>query len=65
MPSLPFDHVRLQTKAGRKTLSAKQFLELPLNDRIGHVLHREVEFFKNKAPVERSVALKALRKIAP
>jgi hypothetical protein len=55
---LPFDRVVLR---GR-TYSAEEFLRLSLNQRVRHILKRDVEFFHGDAKVDATTALAGLRK---
>lgn len=58
-----FDRVVILDRAGgRETYSAKQFLELPLDRRIKHILSRDIEFFRGHAKVEQADALESLRR---
>jgi hypothetical protein len=61
--TISFDRVVLVNAAGeRVSYSAEAFLELPLATRIQHILARDVEFFHGVLPVDRSEALKSLRR---
>jgi len=58
-----FDRVVIREDFGPpRTLTAKQFLALPLHVRIQHILARDVQFFHGQAEVDRSAALKSLRR---
>jgi hypothetical protein len=58
-----FDRVVIQDEDGsRRTLTAKQFLALPLDVRIQHILARDIQFFRGEDQVERAAALKSLRR---
>ena len=46
----------------RRSYSAEEFLALPLAIRIQHILARDVEFFQGYTKLERSEALKSLRR---
>lgn len=56
-PSLPFDHVLVR---GRKH-TVDEFLEIPLSQRVKHLLNREVAFFQGDSPVNARFALSQLR----
>lgn len=57
-----FDRVLISTPAGSRSYSVEQFLALPLATRIQHILAREVEFYQGGMKLERSEALKSLRR---
>lgn len=59
-----FDRVVIQDddSGSRRTLTATQFLALPLDVRIQHILTRKIEFFYGDDRVERAAALKSLRR---
>jgi hypothetical protein len=58
-----FDRVVIVDASGeRRTFSAEEFLALPLATRIEHILARDVEFFQGYTRLERSEALKSLRR---
>lgn len=54
---MPFDQVR----AAGEQLSADRFLELPLAARVQHILGGNLQFSLDGAPVDKTIALKALR----
>jgi hypothetical protein len=54
---LPFDRIVL---AG-KTYSVDEFLEIPLSQRVRHILNCEVTFLRAGSPVKASHALAGLR----
>jgi hypothetical protein len=59
---ITFDHVVLVDATGlRRSYSAEQFLSLPLDVRIQHILSRDIEFFRGATRLERGEALKSLR----
>jgi hypothetical protein len=61
--TITFDRVVISTPAGsRQNYSVEQFLELPLATRIQHILAREVEFYQGATKLERTEALKSLRR---
>jgi serine/threonine protein kinase len=55
---LPFDHVFL---ADGRRLSAAAFFDLPLSERIQHVIARTVMFFRDGIEVDRQDALARMR----
>jgi hypothetical protein len=58
-----FDRVTVRDDAGAwRTLTAEQFLALPLNLRIQHILARDIQFFRGDERVDRAKALKSLRR---
>lgn len=58
-----FDRVVIRDDSGsRRTLTARQFLDLPLDVRIQHILAREIQFYQGDDRVDRAVALKSLRR---
>jgi hypothetical protein len=61
--ALNFDRVVLDTGAGVRTLTAAEFLAMPLSDRIRAVLERRAEFYLGTAPVDRAVALASMRRV--
>jgi hypothetical protein len=58
--SLPFDRVVL----GGRTYSVNEFLEIPLSQRVRHILNREVTFLQGRSPVNASAALAGLRAVS-
>jgi hypothetical protein len=58
---LPFDTVVLTSQTPPLRLSAAEFLELPLDRRIGYVLSRQIEFLLGGVQVERRHALASLQ----
>jgi len=58
-----FDRVVLVDGFGmRRSISRGQFLALPLHERIQHILTRDIKFYHGEVPVDRSEALKSLRR---
>lgn len=58
-----FDRVVIRDETGsRRTLTATQFLALPLDVRIQHILAREIQFFQGEDRIDRAAALKSLRR---
>ena len=55
--ALPFDTVRV----GEEEIRVQAFLALPLVKRLEVMLSGELVFLDNNEPIERSIALKALR----
>lgn len=47
--------------AGNQEFSADDFLQLPLDVRIRHILGRSIAFFLGADPVDRKLALKSIR----
>jgi len=60
MDDLPFDSVLIDQAGEKQRLSAREFLRLPLNDRIQVILERRIEFQKGGLMISRSVALQSL-----
>jgi hypothetical protein len=60
MDDLPFDSVVVEQAGGKRSLSALDFMRLPLNERIQVILERRIEFRRGGLTVERSVALQSL-----
>jgi serine/threonine protein kinase len=58
---LPFDEVVITERHAIRVLSARAFLELPLSERIAHVMSRTVTFHKDGVEVDRQTALAKLR----
>jgi hypothetical protein len=58
---LPFDRVVVTLNNSPMELSVEQFLQLPLDRRIGYVLSRAIQFFNGPVPVDRRVALASLQ----
>ena len=58
---MPFNRVIVRADAGPMELSVGAFLALPLPERIRHILHGSVEFYRGDLPVDRGLALRALR----
>jgi len=58
-----FDRVVvIDVQGQRRSYSAEEFLALPLATRIQHILARDVEFFRGMIKLERTEALKSLRR---
>ena len=63
MEQAAFDRVVVINAEGqRRSYSAQEFLALPLATRIQHILARDVEFFRGMLRLERTEALKSLRR---
>jgi hypothetical protein len=60
---LPFDRVLIFQPEGRREMTAGEFLDLPLHERIRIILQRNLEFLAGTHIVERRTALKGLRQI--
>ena len=58
---LPFNRVLLKVGTRHRELPTRDFLELPLTQRIEAILRRDVEFYDGTTPVSRHAALSALR----
>jgi hypothetical protein len=56
----PFDRVRIK-EPDMRILSLKDFLALPLHERIGHILRRDIEFLDGQVVVDWRGALEWLR----
>ncbi len=62
MKTYIFDRVTVRSQDGRRRdYSAQEFLALPIHERIQYILGREIEFFYGNSPIDRGVALRALR----
>ena len=61
--AVPFDRVVLSEAGVQRTLSVKEFLALPLSQRIRVVLERKVAFYQDGAEIDRHVALDSLRTV--
>jgi hypothetical protein len=59
--ALPFDRVVLLEGGERRPMRLEDFLAIPLPDKIRHILARTVEFYAGRTPVDRRIALAALR----
>lgn len=59
--TINFDRVVIFDAGRREIYSAEQFLGLPLDRRIKHILSRDIEFFDGDAKVDRADALRSLR----
>jgi hypothetical protein len=56
-----FDRVVVVERSGaRRSYSRDQFMALPLDERVAHILSRQIEFFLEQVPVDRSKALRKL-----
>ena len=59
---MSFDRVAIVSTDGvRRNYSVHEFLEMPLNQRVGYILGRSLEFFLGAQPIDRADALKSLR----
>lgn len=65
MSALPFNRVVVEENGRRRELTVGGFLALPIHDRVGLVLRRAVEFYKDRTLVDRQEALKHLRAYRP
>jgi len=59
--SLPFDKVIVKVDGARRELGPTELLELPLHLRVRWLLDDSLEFFRAGKPVDRRLALAALR----
>ncbi|MBC7794631.1 MAG: hypothetical protein H7Z43_13080, partial [Clostridia bacterium] len=59
MVALPFD--RVEVGDNKRLLDVKQFLALPMSERIGFILARKCAFYLGSQSVDSAVALKGLR----
>ncbi len=57
-----FDTVTVSIEGVRRSLTAEEFLALPLADRVRLVLDRALEFSYRGVPVDRKLALAHLRR---
>jgi hypothetical protein len=57
-----FDRVLLAREDGGRTMcTAEEFLAMPLDERIRHILRRDLQFYLGEVPVDRGAALRSLR----
>ena len=62
MKSKAFDSVIVhRTDGSRQAYSVDEFMALPLDERVGLILARSIDFYLGDAPVARREALKSLR----
>jgi hypothetical protein len=57
-----FDRVVVVTAAGEQTLTAKEFVSLPLTKRVRLLLEARLQFFSGKQQVDAARALNSLRR---
>jgi hypothetical protein len=57
---LPFDRLMIIRDGVEHSSSIREFLALPLPERISLILQGRLKFFRGETPVDRSVALKSL-----
>ena len=63
MERLPFDHIVLAERDGaERHFTVEEFMELPIHERIEHILERRVRFFNGVTSIDPSVALRSLRR---
>ena len=55
---MPFDTIALGVE--RRRVSVFEFLAMPLDERVGFILNRQIEFLRDGKAINRSVALKSL-----
>lgn len=60
---LPFDRVLVPQPDGQRELSAQDFLDLPLHERIRMIMQRDLRFYAGGDVVDQSDALKGLRNL--
>ncbi|HEV8322494.1 MAG TPA: hypothetical protein VG389_12840 [Myxococcota bacterium] len=60
MSTLPFDRVVVRDGGVFLSLSASQFLDLPLHQRVRFILQRDIEFHAGPSAIDTSTALRAL-----
>ena len=63
LPRDLFDTIRVLNDGRWQNLAIEQFLELPLSDRIRHVIKRTVVFERAGEEVEQKAALAELRRL--
>jgi hypothetical protein len=57
-----FDRVILAREDGQRFVcTVEEFMAMPLHERIRYILGRDVEFYLGEEPIDRGVALRALR----
>ncbi len=61
MDDLPFDTIVVGFGAEQRRMTVREFLELPLTERIGHILGRSITFFNGDTRVDEKKALACLR----
>jgi hypothetical protein len=61
MDDLPFDSVTLLREGKLVRLTTAEFLALPMDERVGAILQRSVQFYAHGQLMDRSTALKRLR----
>jgi hypothetical protein len=59
---LPFDHIKIREGSAVRTLTANEFLALPIHTRVRWLLGAGLEFYRGAELVERRVALDVLRR---
>jgi hypothetical protein len=64
VPALPFDSVSIKRDGRHVTMSAKEFLDIPMAERVTIILERSVQFYAQGQLVERSLALKQWRTLS-
>ena len=55
---MPFDMIALG--AERRRVSVLEFLAMPLDERVGFILNRQIEFLRDGKTINRGVALRSL-----
>lgn len=64
MRTVFFDHVTITRGDERVECSADEFLRMPLFERAGYILKKDVQFFRGSAQVDRDQALATLRALS-
>jgi hypothetical protein len=57
---LSFDEIEVSDESGRRVLSARDFVSLPLDERVRLLLQPEIQFLKNGESVPRQLAMRSL-----
>ncbi len=65
MAAPPFDRVVIRDGAQERSCTVSEFLALPLHERIGYVLGRQLSFYRGREPLEINEALRMLREMTP
>lgn len=59
---LPFDHIKIREGREVRVLTASELLALPIHTRVRWLLNESIEFYEGSRPVDRRLALAALRR---
>lgn len=65
MATAPFDRVVIRDGRTERSCTVGEFLALPLHERIGFVLGRQLSFYRGHEVLEINEALRLLREITP